>query len=226
MQEIISKRTVNSKHYYLGGGKFRMVKGGNVAHYKDLNGAWQDCQPTVRDDNPPIGFTEFYKKINLPVAIDEEGNRRVYFNQMLDKWLDMGKVEPYEKTDINTYKVEYEIRNASTDFKLTLLDDKAPLKWKFKFNPYGIKYNNGKIESIINDNKLAELGDVYFWSKNLKDKKRLKLIFEGEYAVFEIDPAGMEYPIIIDPQVIITTAGEDCVLRSDYPNDNQDGTFL
>lgn len=49
-QEIIERRTKVAKHFQLPDGKYTAIIG-SVKHYKDDNGAWQDIDLTIKNNN-------------------------------------------------------------------------------------------------------------------------------------------------------------------------------
>ncbi|HNW88844.1 MAG TPA: T9SS type A sorting domain-containing protein [Bacteroidales bacterium] len=90
-QEVLDKRTRVAKHFDNGDGSYAAIIG-DVQHYMDENGAWQDIDFTIRENNSGAynnyGYANLTHEIKTyyPVVSDGSGIIMQYENNLFNVW--------------------------------------------------------------------------------------------------------------------------------------------
>jgi len=231
MIELKNKRTANSKTFDLGEDKRRVVIG--YTHYQDEKGEWQDCD---LESESLEGYDAFYKHLPLPTALKQSGARRIYLDKK--KYVEFGELKPVgdvvkgvssltsAKAEIinDDYKIEYLVTDMGSKFNLTLLNDKAPLKWEMSYKEFGCSFKDG----ILTDGKTeVKMTDIIYWGrKDISKAKTVKFEIKDEKITFEIDVKEMEYPIIVDPTVVANDNDDTTLAQGNSSNNYSSIGFI
>jgi hypothetical protein len=88
LREIIQRRTISTKTYDLGQGKFATTSGLSAIHYQDENGNWGEIDNTiVPSDDSEYDFMNVTNNFQVFFSTDGFGNKKAVKFQVKDAWM-------------------------------------------------------------------------------------------------------------------------------------------
>lgn len=186
-QEIIEKRTKVAKHFQLPNGEYAAFIG-SIKHYKDDNGAWQDIDLTIKNNN--TNKHNEYKYCNttnnvktyFPEASDSLGIIVEYEDLQLSFWVNP-KIEILNSNYESIRSVKANSAKGVCDGNVIRYEDFASIIDEFIIKDNGIKNN-----IILNDNN---------WIANTNS--------ENDYASFQqFIPLNNAYKVYKDNNIVLS----------------------
>lgn len=234
MTELVEKRTHDSKTYDLGGGQRQLVIGGDIAHYQDDSGNWQDVDLTTADAICPGAFTHCYSKNRLKAYINANAGI-IAIGSDKDHYLEIRahptnpvavNVELINKHTIRVYKntanVHYNFYISDKGLKIDykLLNSSAPDSFTLGFRLVGLTRQGRKIYK--GDNQVGELPNPWIVDANGNQIPVVESINEvTNTATLSYSKASVTaWPAILDPSLTIQPSNVDTYLLEAAPGNN------
>ena len=177
--EIISERTANAKVFSLGGNKRRAKVYLCPIHYKDADGKFKIIDDSVKKNI----LNEYRVDSGLWKAKFDKDKPWNYRFEVGDKWIEYEAL--FEESE--NLKIDIETSKIGIKETITLLDDKAPVEFRWRFSASGIIPTPPfAIDSNNNDVPITQ---------SIKD----------DILTYKINNKNAVYPIIVDPTSIEAT---------------------
>ena len=222
MPEVLTGKTINSKHFDLGDGRKRLVLSHGVMHYLQADNTWADIDEDENEADNGSFSAVFTKCVHLS-RIGDDGARRIYPNRNdLSYYIDIGK--PFRNMgrplklggkwlwDFAHAMLTLEVQGGQVKFTATLKDESAPLSMSIPFSSTGISRRGAILYHA--GVPIAELMRPVAIDAN-GNRKTLTSNFSPGKITVTLDPSGMVYPIKIDPtlNLQIGANNDECFRR-------------
>lgn len=226
VDELVEKRTRNSKTYDLGGRKRRCVIHGSDIHYKDSTGHWQDIDANYFETDGD-GFTAKFTKLPYTIRMGDDGKRCLYPDRNdLSYWVEIGKAFTnmgmpikqggYWVWDYPNSAISLRIANSGIKLNFTLKNSNAPTSISFPFATQGIT-RNGKI-LLHNGKPVVILARPHAVDAEGTERD-VDISFGGGEVMLSLDTSELVFPIDIDPtELVVQPSAKDTRLRETSPN--------
>jgi hypothetical protein len=235
--ELTALRTQYSKTYDMGGGKRRLVVGGNISHYRDSALApWEDVDLTVQDTPITSGFTHYFKKGQYRYEIDaDRGIIKVYLkrgnnSRYVELWADPSGDQPVNVTVQNKFLVTVSWATPSVEHALylsdngvkiyyVLADDSAPDTYVLGYKFINTKKDGREVKDKNTDEVLGLLQDA--WLQDSTGTRRdVQEVFDSDIVTLQADLSGLLFPVIMDPTLSNLSNTADAWLDQGAPSTN------
>jgi len=239
--EIVSLRGKDSKVFDIGGGQNRLDIGSDISHYKDDAGNYQDVDFETSDTSISAGYTKSYKKNNVRIEIKEDvGRFRVYPKRNRDDiYVEIGSVSGVSVSSeiirnakgravaVSVFKdtpnVTYRFLISDKGFKpLYILKNQTGVNTfqeDIYFELVGLTRSGRNIQ--LNGNTITTLGNAFWYDSNRESGNISESINGNIVTLDRTDiPAGLTFPVYIDPTLDIQPTTTDALIKSDDATTN------
>ncbi len=239
MIELTDLRSKNSKHFLTGilpDGALQMqaVIGGDISHYKDNNGVWQDIDFSL-SESAPAPFTHQFTKGHYSVLINANtGKLRIYPDrQDNSKYIVIGTVNNtavnVQVIDKHLVRISKNTPDVTYNFFLTdkgiktnivLKNSNAPSSYNFEFKLSGGLTRQGR--EIYDGNKIVgTLPNPFLYDSSADPEYRgVAESFENGAVTLTVNLSGLTYPVIIDPTLTVQPSTNDSTMKKGTPTTN------
>ncbi len=217
-EEILEKRTISSKTYYLGEGNFSWEGSIGAIHYKDNLGKWQDIDESFSE---PDAFGKKYGKLLYHLQLADDSTRRIYPDRNdLSYWVEFGAPVPDtglpEKVKkevwrwkLGTYDFNLTITGSVVKFDIVLHTPSAPTSFTVPFVLEGLTREGFLLKR--NGQVVAEIRKPFA----IDDKgtyRDVDITFGQDSITLKLVATGLVFPIEIDPTLDLQVGAstDDC----------------
>lgn len=223
--EMIEKRTSNSKTFWLGGNTYTLQTSIGAIHYRDAQGTWQDIDCDYSESDTE-GFTAKFIKLPYIVRMGDDSARRVYPDRNdLSYWIELSKPFPsmgaptkvggYWVWNFTNAVIAVKIRPNAVKFGFRLKNSNAPTSITIPFSSQGITrdgnilLHNGQVVGYLQKPTAIDANGV---------EKDCQVSFSSGSITISLDTTGLAFPIEVDPTFSVGASSDDC-FRALYGND-------
>lgn len=197
--ELVSERTENAKVWSLGGNKRQAKVFSAPIHFRDIDGKFKSIDAKVKRK---MIDAKLFSKYEYE---DTAGNYHAQFNKdkpwnyrfvVGDKWIEYEAL--FEESD--SVKIEVETSHVGVKETITLIDDKAPTVFEWRFTSNGLMPN-----------------PAVAWDAN-SNPVFVNESIVGDTIRYEVDTKDAVYPITVDPTTSVKATNDGYVINEGNAN--------